>query len=198
MECRAAVTEDLEEVMLLQAKYHVNTISEEDKADGFVTTLFTKDQLRELIKKEQGLFILKDAGKVVGYAMSGSWDYWKAWPMFRHMIEGLGSLEYLGRRLNTANTYQYGPICIDRKYRGTGALELLFETSREHMARRFPILLTFVNKANPRSASAHERKLGLETILEFEYNGNIYLEMAYDTSKAIKVCKALYSPYLRG
>ena len=53
------------------------------------------------------------------------------------------------------------------------------------MAKRYPILVTFVNKINPRSYEAHTRKLGLEVIKEFEFNGNFYWEMVYDTSKSL-------------
>jgi hypothetical protein len=51
------------------------------------------------------------------------------------------------------------------------------------MAKRFPILVTFINKVNPRSYEAHTRKLGLEVIQEFEYNHNRYYELVYDTAK---------------
>jgi len=50
------------------------------------------------------------------------------------------------------------------------------------MAKRYPILVTFVNKINPRSYQAHVRKLGLEVIQEFEFGENYYWEMVYDTS----------------
>lgn len=53
------------------------------------------------------------------------------------------------------------------------------------MAKRFPILVTFVNKTNERSYAAHTRKLGLDVIQEFEFNNNIYYEMACLTSKKI-------------
>jgi hypothetical protein len=49
------------------------------------------------------------------------------------------------------------------------------------MAERFPILVTFVNKTNTRSYQAHTRKLGLDVIQEFEFNGNHYYEMACHT-----------------
>ena len=49
------------------------------------------------------------------------------------------------------------------------------------MAKRYPILITFVNKINPRSFAAHS-KLGLKVLSEFEYNNNHYYEMVYDTS----------------
>jgi len=186
MECRKAELDDLDAVLELQSKYHISAIKDEDKSDGFVTTLFTKEQLQQLILKENGLFLLTDGLKIAGYAMSGSWVYWKKWPMFQHMINDLNKLSFLGQTLNTVNSYQYGPICIDKLYRGTGALEMLFDFACSQMAQRFPILVTFVNKANPRSVAAHEKKLGLEIIQEFNYNGNQYLELAFDTSKAVR------------
>jgi hypothetical protein len=185
MICRTAQKSDLEAVMKLQSKYHTDTILEEDRSDGFVTTLFSADELEDLIVKERGLFLLIEDQSIAGYAMSGSWTYWKKWPMFQHMISGLNNLTFLDQTLSADNTYQYGPICIDKKYRGTGALEMLFDFARSKMAQRFPILITFVNKANPRSVVAHEKKLGLEMIQEFQYNGNKYLEYAYDTSKTV-------------
>jgi hypothetical protein len=60
----------------------------------------------------------------------------------------------------------------------------IFDFAREHMAKRYPILVTFVNKINPRSFRAH-KKLGLEVLCEFEYNNNNYYEMVYDTSKKV-------------
>jgi len=88
-------------------------------------------------------------------------------------------------QLTTDNSYQYGPVCIDKSIRGSGALEIMFDFSREHMAKRFPILVTFINKINPRSYAAHTKKLGLTVIQEFEYNSNNYYELVYDTSKPV-------------
>lgn len=183
MRLKVAQLTDIDAVLELHYKYQVDSIAEEDKKDGFVTTPFTKDQLTELITKEQGLFIAIKDEKVLAYAMAASWQFWSIWPMFEHMIKGLNKLTYLNQTLSVDNSYQYGPICIDKSVRGSGMLEKIFDFSREHMSKRFPILVTFVNKINPRSYEAHKRKLGLEVIQEFEYNNNHYYELVYDTSK---------------
>ena len=115
--------------------------------------------------------------------MAASWQYWSAWPLFQYMIEDLPNTEYLGQRLSTENSYQYGPICIHRDYRGTEVLPNLFEFSRRQMAPRFPILITFINKINSRSFKAHTEKLGLEVIKTFEFNNNQYYDLGYDMSK---------------
>ena len=166
-----------DDVLKLHYKYQIDSIAEEDKADGFVTTPFTKEQMVDLINKENGLFIAKIDGVVMAYAMAASWGFWSIWPMFAFMIKDLPNLAYQGQKLSTENSYQYGPICIDKSVRGTGVLEKLFEFAKNKMSERYPILVTFVNITNERSYQAHKRKLGLDVIKEFEFNGNNYYEM---------------------
>lgn len=183
---RNATVEDIPKIEELQRIYHINTINEEDKADGFVTTLFTHDQFKELIESEQGVALACDGDRIAGYAMAASWEYWSKWPLFQHMIADLPNNEYLGRQLDTMNSYQYGPICIHKDYRGTEVLPMLFDFSREQMSRRYPILITFINHINPRSYKAHVEKLGLDVIKDFQFNNNNYYELGYDTSKKVK------------
>jgi len=49
MEFRLAKIEEIDEVLKLHSKYQIDTIKEEDKKDGFVTTSFTKEQMKSLI-----------------------------------------------------------------------------------------------------------------------------------------------------
>jgi len=184
IEYKVAELSDIEATLKLHSKYQVDTIAPEDKKDGFVTTPFSYDELKDLIEQEQGLFIAKEGQEVVAYVMSASWEFWSKWEMFAHMIKDLPKLSYLGQELSTQNSYQYGPIAIDKRYRSSEVLYKIFDFAREHMAKRYPILVTFVNKINPRSFKAHS-KLGLEVLCEFEYNNNHYYEMVYDTSKKL-------------
>lgn len=183
MEYRNATLTDILAVSDLQKKYHINTIRDEDKPDGFVTTLFSEKQFKELIEKENGLAITCDGDKVVAYAMAASWEFWSKWPLFQQMIEDLPDTKYLDTVLSVENSYQYGPVCIDKEYRGTDVLPNIFEFSRLQMKNRFPILITFINKINHRSYHAHTVKLGLEVIKPFDFNSNHYYELGYDTSK---------------
>lgn len=182
---KIAKISDIENVLELHYRYQVDSIADEDKKDGFVTTPFTKEQLTDLIIKEQGLFIAIKDEKVVAYAMAASWQFWSIWPLFEYMIKDLHNLKYLGQILTVDNSYQYGPICIDKSVRGSGVLENIFDFSREHMAKKYPILVTFINVTNPRSYEAHVRKLKLEVIQKFNFHNNIYYELVYDTSKLI-------------
>jgi hypothetical protein len=185
MEYRIARESDIENVLSLHEKYHVDTVTDEDKLDGFITTQFNYELLKELIIVENGLFIALDQNSVIAYVMAASWEYCSKWPMFQYMIEKLKEVEFLGEKLNTSNSYQYGPICIDKEYRGSGVLENIFDLARSEMNKKYPILVTFVNKQNPRSVKAHVEKLGLSVAMEFEYNNKSYIELVYDTSKPI-------------
>jgi len=185
VEFKIAEITDIDKILELHYKYQVDSIAEEDKKDGFVTTPFTKEQLTDLINQEQGLFIAMKDKKVVAYVMAASWKFWSIWAMFEYMIKDLHNLEYLGQKLSIENSYQYGPICIDKSIRGSGILEKIFDFSRDHMSKRYPILVTFINKMNLRSYEAHVRKLGLTVIQEFEFNNNNYYELVYDTSKKL-------------
>ncbi len=97
--------------------------------------------------------------------------------MFRHMIADLPNLTYNVVELSTENSYQYGPICIDKSVRGTEVLPSIFNFALKQMSKHYPMLITFVNQINLRSYEAHTRKLGLDVIQEFEFNGNRYWEL---------------------
>lgn len=184
MKLSSATLNDIDEVLELHAKYQIDSISHEDKKDGFVTTSFTKEQLAKVINEEQGLFIARKNDKVVAYVMCGSWKFCSIWPIFTQMVQDLPKLSYLGQTITTENSYQYGPVCVDKSVRGSGVLEALFDFAREEMSQRYPIMVTFINKINQRSFKAHTR-LGLEVIAEFSFNNNHYYELAYDTSKKL-------------
>lgn len=178
MQLKIAELSDIDDILELHYKYQIDSIAEEDKKDGFVTTPFTKEEMAALIELENGIFIARKNGAVVAYAMAASWGFWSSWPIFSYMVKGLSSLDYRGLRLSAENSYQYGPICLDKSVRGSGTLEAIFAFAKEHMSERYPVLVTFVNKNNGRSYAAHKRKLGLDVIQEFEFNNNRYYEMA--------------------
>ena len=182
IELKVATLAHVEEVLNLHYKYQVDSINEADKADGFITTAFTKSHLTDLIEQEQGLFIACCDNRVVAYAMAASWQFWSQWPMFQFMIENLADANLQDHLITIDNSYQYGPICVDKSVRGQGVFEQVFEFSLAKMASRYPIMVTFVNKINPRSFEAHTRKTALEVIKHFEFNNNHYYKLACFTS----------------
>lgn len=184
LQLETAIMSDIEGVLALQELYLVANLSEEEKASGFVTTPFTVEQLTEVISKKN-LFIAKDNDKIIAYIFAGSWDFFKQWPIFKYMSSLFLGLTFLDFEITTANSFQYGPICIHKEYRGKGLIMPLFEFMRAQMSQKYPLALTFINKINIPSAKAHTEKLKWTIIGDFEFNNNDYFILAYDMNQGV-------------
>lgn len=181
MVARLATEADIPKILDLHFRYHVDSIEKQDKPDGFVTTAFTAEQLKCLIASEEGLSVFESNGAILAYVMAGSWKFWSRWPLFAHMIKGLPDLNYMGFTLDMKNSYQYGPVCVDKSLRGTGVFQTIFKFSLDIMSHKYPILVTFINKNNTRSYAAHTKYAGLEVIQEFSFNNNEYFQLIRST-----------------
>jgi hypothetical protein len=180
MMTRIATDLDIDGILKLQAVNLYANLSEAERAEGFVTTPFTKEQIRTLLH-QTGIFVAEDQGVVAGYAFAGSWEFFSQWAIFPYMVSRFPQLEFQGTQVAVDNTFQYGPVCIDLSLRGSGVFPQLFEAMRSSFSSRFPIGITFINKANPRSLAAHTRKLNLDIVDEFEFNGNSYYGLGFWT-----------------
>ena len=175
---------DIDGILALQELYLVANLTETEKTAGFVTTPFTIPQLHEVIQKQE-LFVAKDANKIIAYIFAGSWDFFKQWPIFDYMTALLPALKFLKFNMTLTNSFQYGPICIHKEYRGSGLITPLFEFMRIHMLEKYPLALTFINKNNIPSTKAHTQKLTWTIISEFQFNNNDYYILAYDMNQAL-------------
>lgn len=181
---RRATNNDVEGILELQEKNLFENMSEPEKENGFVTTPFTTALLQELLDCH-GLFIAESEGRILGYAMAASWDYFSQWPIFPFMMSRLSGFVFNGTSVSDQNSFQYGPICIDSTLRGTDAFPRLFDEMRRELTKRYPIGITFINKLNNRSYAAHTGKLGMVVIDEFEFSGRQYYGLAFETDLRI-------------
>jgi hypothetical protein len=178
---RIANESDIEGILALQSQNLLANLSDAELANGFVTTPFTPDLLRHLLDRS-GIFVLENEGKIGGYLLASDWEFFSQWEIFRVMVARLPELRFQGREITVDKSFQYGPICIDRSLRGSDIFPQLFDLMRSSFAPRFPIGVTFINKLNQRSFAAHTRKLDLEIIDEFEFNGNSFYTLAFSTA----------------
>ena len=174
-----ATVQDIPAVLALLKANHADNVA--DRSNGFVTTNITEEQMAALILNENGVTIAKDGDKIVAFALAASWKFWSVWPFFVNMIKELPKFSFEGESLSTENTYQYGPVCVDSAYRGSGVFEQVFAASLASMQDRYPLMATFINMVNPRSYAAHTRKAGMEEVGRFDYNQNHYYLMACRT-----------------
>ena len=176
---------DIEGVLLLQEKYLYRNLTEIERESGFVTTPFTVNQLEEILH-ENGIFIAEnEIGDIIAYAFAGSWKYFEQWEIFNFMVSRFPKLSFKGKEITTENSFQYGPVCIEKKYRGQGLLNQIFEEMRIEFYKKYPISITFINKVNVISERAHTKKLGWEIIDEFQFNNNTYIGLAFDMKNSV-------------
>lgn len=179
-----ATKDDIPGVLLLQEKYLYRNMTETERKEGFVTTPFTVGQIEEILQ-QNGLFVAKDDGKVIAYIFAADWKYFEQWEIFNYMVSRFPNLTFQNESITTENSFQYGPVCIDKKYRSQGLFNKLFEEMRLEFKKCFLISITFINKVNAISTAAHTRKLGWEIIDEFEFNSNQYIALAIDMNKSV-------------
>ncbi len=177
---RIATASDFEGILALQSENLLANLSSAELADGFVTTPFTTALLQQLLG-QSGVFVAEGEGKIGGYVLAGDWEFFSQWEIFRLMMARLPNLDFQGGEVTIDNSFQYGPICIDRALRGSNIFPEIFDLMRSSFASKFPIGVTFINKLNQRSFAAHHRKLGLEIIDEFEFNNNSFYTLAFLT-----------------
>ena len=178
---RIAIESDLDGILDLQSRNLYSKLSPTELAGGFVTTPFTSELLRQLFI-QNGAFVAESEGRVVGYLLAADWIFFSQWEIFRVMVDRLPDLRFQGEKITVDRSFQYGPICIDRVMRGSDIFPQLFGLMRSSFAPKFPIGVTFINKLNQRSFAAHTRKLDLEIIDEFEFNGNSFYTLAFLTA----------------
>jgi hypothetical protein len=187
---RPAKPADIHSILALQNCNLLSNLSEAEQKNGFVTTAFTVAQIEALLA-DGGVFVAVESSAddqsetVIGYALAGSWAYFAQWPIFPFMLARLPALHFEGRAITEANSFQYGPVCVDAAYRGLGVFPRLFETMRLGMCERYPIGVTFINRLNPHSYYAHTKKLGMTVIDEFEFNGRPYYGLAFDMGRSV-------------
>lgn len=177
--------DDIAGILSLQEKYLFRNLSEIEREDGFVTTPFTFGQIEEIIQ-QNGVFVAKnEQDEIISYAFAGSWKYFEQWEIFNFMVSRFPLLFFHGKEITTENSFQYGPVSIEKIYRGQGVLNLIFEEMRIEFIKKYPLSITFINKINVISTEAHIRKLGWEIIDEFEFNHNNYIALAFDMKNSV-------------
>ncbi len=179
---RTGIESDITEILDLQARNLYANLAIAELPGGFVMTPFSGDLLR-LLMIQNGVFVAASEQQIIGYLLAGDWGFFSQWAIFKVMIDRLPRLSYQGQKITVDNSFQYGPICIDRSIRGSQVFPELFNLMRSSFAPKFLIGVTFINKINERSFAAHTRKLNLDIIDEFEFNGNSFYTLAFLTAQ---------------
>jgi hypothetical protein len=174
--------DDLRQILALQAMNLPAALDPDElRAQGFVTLRHDLALLREM-NEPWGHIIAKPSGseEVVAYALVMLQQFRGRLPVLDPMFERLDRLEYRGRALAAYRWYVMGQICVAKAHRGRGLVEQLYAEHRRRMSADFDLMITEIDRANPRSVRAHE-KAGFGVLCEFlSEAGNEWLVVGMD------------------
>jgi hypothetical protein len=171
--------DDLPEILRLQEANLISRLSPAEKADGFLSVAFPPDQFIEM-HAEIPLAVAESAEGLGGYMCGSSLAASAKVPLLARMISLFPETLFEGKSLDNYRAFVYGPVCIDRSFRGQGVLEGLFGKFKHQLAGRFDIGVLFVSLDNPRSMRAHTQKLVMQRVREFNFKGNPYAMLVFD------------------
>jgi|KBSSwiStaDraftv2_1062776.scaffolds.fasta_scaffold330171_2 hypothetical protein len=158
--------EDLRQILTLQdANLRANLDAEARRAHGFVTLRHDLALLREMSGPWRHAIAVSE-GAVVAYALVMLEQFRHRLPELEAMFKRLERLSFGGRPIPQLRFYIMGQICVVREHRGRGLVERLYAEHRRRMSPHFDLMITDIDRENPRSLRAHERA-GFEVIDEY-------------------------------
>jgi L-amino acid N-acyltransferase YncA len=176
MEYRRPSADDFTKIVDLQNRNLLSVLGETEQADGYLSAAFSEQQFREM-NNDLCVVVCADREKIAGYACATSIEYNKGVPLVANMLKQFQHVSYKGKPLNAYRSFIYGPVCIDKEYRGKGILNNLFDKMKWLILHEHPeleLLTVLIAKENIRSIKAHE-KLDMETVGEFQFNNRTFL-----------------------
>jgi hypothetical protein len=182
---RKAMPTDLEGILLLQHDNLMTNLQREDLSQGFLSIEFTREQIRK-INGELGIFVAVQDKRVIGYLMAETLEFAVQSPLIAHMLKRLKDVFFDDHPISSYSLFVYGPVCIDRRSRGRGVLEGLFNGMLRTLKGEYDVGVAFVSEQNPRSLHAHQNKLGMTVVDEFEFNGQTYWTLVFGLKPTVR------------
>ena len=159
----AKTTEDLQGILALQQKNHLNSITAIN--DGF---LFVRHNLEVLTKMQEFAphVICKEEDQVVAYTMAMTADCKNDVPELIPMFEVFDKIPFKGKLVSDFRYMVVGQVCVGQNYRGLGVFDKLYATYRKAFYDTFEFAITEISTRNPRSIRAHAR-IGFQEIHQY-------------------------------
>jgi predicted GNAT superfamily acetyltransferase len=177
-EYRRAKPADYADILRLQSANFIANLSEEERREGFLSAEFTPEQTAQ-IAEDLGTMVAIVDSRVAAFLCAFRNEFETGSPVIAKMLESYDRMIFEGRALSSYGSYIYGPVCIDRNYRGRGLLRGLFDAQKKELAGQFEIGVAFVSRSNPHSLTAHVHGLGMPEVGDFECRGNTYATLVF-------------------
>ncbi|MDB2386421.1 GNAT family N-acetyltransferase [Shewanella sp.] len=178
---RLATAQDVAALAQLEQSQLHDELTLEQRNNSFSGQSFTQADLTELVTKHW-VAVAQLNHEIIGYVIAGRWSFFKQWPIYRHLLHCLPSIDYDKAALTDKNCCQYGPIWIASAHRGQGLFEALVECIKQAVAKELPYMLTFIAEDNQGSFAAHTRKAAMQVVDFISFDDRDYYLMVVSTS----------------
>lgn len=178
MEFRRPTQHNFKDMLTLQNSNLVTSLNQTERADGFLTACFTEQQFQAM-NEDLCVVVCENAGKIIGYACASSISYNRNVPLVAAMLKQFPDIIYNEKPLSAYPAFIYGPVCIDKDYRGKGILAQLFDQMIrivQQEQNQLELLTVPISSENQRSLNAHQ-KLGMTIVSQFPYNDKIFCNL---------------------
>jgi hypothetical protein len=178
IEYRRAKPEDYPAILDLQSANFIANLSDAERKQGFLSAQFTPQQTAQ-IAEDLGIMVAVVDSRVGGFLCAFRKEFDTGSPVIATMLESYDRFSFQGKPLSSLSTYIYGPVCIEREFRGRGLLRGLYEAQKKDLAGQFDIGVAFVSRNNPHSLRAHVHGLGMTEAGDFAVNDNVYVTLGF-------------------
>lgn len=178
MEFRRLHHSDLAAVLEVQEANLFENLSPSARQDGFLSARFSGDEFAQM-NTDVSVMVAAEADRIGGYLCASSVELNRRLPLLAAMIACYPDLRFRDRLLSEQASFVYGPVCVDRKFRGRGVLRGLYQALLRQLAGRFDTGAAFIAQDNPRSLAAHVDGLGMHNVGEFEFKQRHYWIVAF-------------------
>lgn len=172
---RAEQTDDFLQIVTLQNKNLITTLNATEQSDGFLSAQFSVEQL-EAMNNDLCVMTCFDDDYLCAYLCASTIAFNMKFPLLAAMIHAFSNITYKNKPLMDYKAFIYGPVCIDKDYRGKGILTDIFSAAIHFLSKKSdpPNLLTaLIANENQRSLHAHTT-LGMEVVGEFEFKAKTF------------------------
>ena len=176
MHYRRANDADFEKIFELQNKNLLSAINPSERSDGFLATVFTIEQFREM-NDALCVVVAVKGKKVCGYICTSPPDFFKKFPLQKAMLERCSQISHKNKPLSSYQTFVANPICIDKSFRGTGVYLGLCNKVLEFIPKTYQLAVGLISPENKRHLKAIWQGK-MEAIDQFQFEEKTYLLFA--------------------
>lgn len=180
MEIRQATSGDYQKIIDIQNANKPEQLTEDMKKQGFLASSMDEQQL-EAMNKALGILVAVEDGQLAGFVCMAPTSPLPAHPVVRAMHETFPHQQFDNQSLMHQRAFIYGPVCIDRQWRGKGVVQQLFSGVKDFTREHYDLGAAFIDDRNPHSLAVHVEGLKMTALTPFECAGQRYQLVVFST-----------------